>query len=493
MLLRLLLSSFCSLIHVVHVRCRPAGSDRFWEIGHSPAIGPGSTSLPNHGAPWISDASSGVTEDRPPSSTGWYDTWFASTLDPNNRFYRTHEPAADVVGHSSSLNPAMDHFGHAPGVYAVHNPDIYDIPISAWNHDRRASAGQSIISVNVPVLESSDPKLNEAHTSFRNPINLRRYMRSDTSLGQNLEIADHPGATTSHRPPLFDSSDWNREDISPRRNERTRSLSAINSDLTYPPLLPFRGIKETENLWKQQMQIVLGSEHLKLSLPKFWSRDAGRLYIGDDGHPPEPTRLYSKQEWAEYSRRRGDSRGHFLNNRYLRTTRISDVNAGEKSQRLYVYLNSHISMEDINKQYFLGELKFLPINVDELSWGGLNRLHFGRKVQFVLPPTTAHDLPLIVDRIEGMKGGGGNGYLTQLTGQEDVRQTVALWSPIIFDGERHTIVLYGVARIKDDQAVAAAVARNLNSLQDKADALGTTFWHTFNLVDVTDEVRRMHK
>ncbi len=110
--------------------------------------------------------------------------------------------------------------------------------------------------------------------------------------------------------------------------------------------------------------------------------------------------------------------------------------------RVYVYLNSRSNMDYINREYFLGHARPLPIRYGGLTRNNLNKIYASRNTHILLPPRTQHGLPLLVLRHSGSE------YTLQhihsITGLERKMHLMSLWSPLLFDGQRYTTMLYGI-------------------------------------------------
>ncbi|CCF52248.1 uncharacterized protein UHO2_03135 [Ustilago hordei] len=206
--------------------------------------------------------------------------------------------------------------------------------------------------------------------------------------------------------------------------------------------------------WMENMRRALGSQQLQFA-PVDSSRVAkDRVFIAHDGHAVKsyypPLSLPSGQDSRKPLKDEQSKSYHFLSKTAsLRAEPAAQVPKGKSHQRIFVYLNSRINLDFLNSEYFLDHLQFLPINTAELSQGLLNKLHGDRILRYVLPPRTPHGLALIASRHQQYRR-QSLGNLEKLTGFRGYWNLVSLWSPVLYDGEKYTVVLYGIGQLDAD-------------------------------------------
>ncbi|CBQ72682.1 conserved hypothetical Ustilaginaceae-specific protein [Sporisorium reilianum SRZ2] len=115
--------------------------------------------------------------------------------------------------------------------------------------------------------------------------------------------------------------------------------------------------------------------------------------------------------------------------------------------RNLVYLNSQRNMDDISNDYFAGKMHFLPIDTDKLSWGLLNSRSSFRDHMYLLPPRYRGDIGLLF-ALHGPQKTTSQDGLQSLTGGLEAHDNIfTLWSPLLMDGSRTTMVFHGVGAL----------------------------------------------
>lgn len=213
--------------------------------------------------------------------------------------------------------------------------------------------------------------------------------------------------------------------------------------------------------WEDNMRTALGNPFLQFHALDGRHRTSSRLFVAQHGmleldhHPtsaPLSQLLSGSDEW------------HFTGSlKYARTVNLRDVNLGQSHSRVIVYLNSRLNTQYLSEQYFLNQLHFLPIDPQKLRWDVLNNLFTNRARIYVFPPRERHGLPLLV--APHNMGTGKVRSIMEFTGRfEDDSQLVSLWSPLLHEKQRTTLVFYGIGQL--DYRNAAATSKYLDNLAD---------------------------
>lgn len=240
----------------------------------------------------------------------------------------------------------------------------------------------------------------------------------------------------------------------------------------------FGGDEARKDLWRQRLQKVLGSKRLELVAASPAPGLSDKVYIAEDGYAVNDDHLAHG-----LAPKRGGGI-HFLGTTgELKMQRVDSLDKGSFNRRVYVWWNNRLNMAYLNEKYFLNKLRFLPIDTKHLRASLLNRMHLGRKIQYVLPPVSEHGLPLIVDRHDGTVL-GPIAPMSMLTKQTSPGHAISLWSPILYDGERSTIVLYGIAEL--DYNYRNEVFDHLRRLQRESSNVALS--SSYNLADLTQAI-----
>ncbi|KIS69600.1 effector family protein Eff1-5 [Mycosarcoma maydis] len=216
--------------------------------------------------------------------------------------------------------------------------------------------------------------------------------------------------------------------------------------------------------WEDSMKTVLGNPFLEFRSAELMDPSKPLLIVAQnawdvrDRHPLSSSGAFANL--PTYSREGRHT--HFM----YRLTNVVSVQLqklGWKStrNRILVYLNSRFNMDYLNNEYFLGKLRFLPIDTHKLTRGLLDKVFSERKRVMLLPPRSEHGLSLVLARHND--DASWLHELQQVTGPlQDARQLVSLWSPILRDKYRTTLVLYGVAQL--DARYEHVVLQHLNDI-----------------------------
>ncbi|SPO27429.1 uncharacterized protein UTRI_10546 [Ustilago trichophora] len=237
---------------------------------------------------------------------------------------------------------------------------------------------------------------------------------------------------------------------------------------------------KTREKWERALRSAMDLETLQFSPADATKASKDQVFIGqahdavEGYHPP----LSSESRWTSPYER---ASSHFLQNLQppLRTEKFSDIQRGRPRDRIYVYLNSGQKLDFLNDEYFLGKLQFLPIRKEILSWRELDLLYARHVQQFILPPRGRSRLPLVLVRHDGPKTGLVS-YIQRLTGVSKTTHTVSLWSPILYDGSRYTIVLYGVGQLKEGDIFS--IQKHLKRLS--LETPHSTYHSSYNLAEI---------
>lgn len=121
-------------------------------------------------------------------------------------------------------------------------------------------------------------------------------------------------------------------------------------------------------------------------------------------------------------------------------------------------------MDNINKNYFLGKMQFLPIHTQKLQWEVAASMLKGRRRLVVLPPTGSNHLGLL---LAGHKP--KSELMTRIRDltdwTHDAQHIVSIWLPVLSDRSSNTIILYGLGQlhtIGEDDPI-----EHLNNLKSK--------------------------
>ena len=140
---------------------------------------------------------------------------------------------------------------------------------------------------------------------------------------------------------------------------------------------------------------------------------------------------------------------------------MSDVDLGPSRERTYVYPSSRVHLSRLNEAYFVGKMHFLPINPAAVTWSVLNKLYTHHERLIVLPPMNAAAMPVIL--VSHQANAAKMGLVESLTGRlANQHQIVSLWSPMIQEGGRRTIMMYGIGQL-DESSNIDALLRSLHT------------------------------
>ncbi|KAJ9480256.1 hypothetical protein PHBOTO_003478 [Pseudozyma hubeiensis] len=288
---------------------------------------------------------------------------------------------------------------------------------------------------------------------------------------QSFDSFEPRGSTTVNQPAwIFDSSrpggsaaviqPATLPDHSSRRDGGTDVLKKMLADLRFT--------REARLEWEEDMRKALGNSLLKFEGIDPLSPNTPRVYVAKDiihkadHHPSTLVRTLPSSSEPLTEAQRLTTSTHFM--RRLHTgliVKLPDLPWKKERNRMFVYLDSVRNTAYLNREYFLNHLQFLPINPQKLSWDLLLTIFSDRKQLVVLPPRTEHGLSLMLAQHE--EATKRMALLQEATGKlEDDRQIVSLWSPILKDKYRSTVVLYGFAKL--DRSYEGETLRHLQRL-----------------------------
>lgn len=236
------------------------------------------------------------------------------------------------------------------------------------------------------------------------------------------------------------------------------------------------------SVWEESLRRALGRPDLDFFNLDKRELDISQLFIAQRTSAPadhHPTSLASMEAYRSHSR--GTS--HFIRS-LLKIQKVSlkSLDVGIPQHRVYVYLNSRSNMQYINDRYFLGRLQFLPINTDLLDWTLLNKMLIAHTRLGVLPPADDGKLPVVMARHDA-----GSKFMQKIqtvTGKlGDEQQIVSLWSPVMQEVRRRTIVFYGLGQLNSEISISVvdhlhAMAESWSGEQYKADVDLGKYAHT---------------
>lgn len=203
-----------------------------------------------------------------------------------------------------------------------------------------------------------------------------------------------------------------------------------------------------------------------------------RIFVAyDNARPDRRLSVFDPQQPAPESHLPATE--HFTK-KLDKSFRINVRNLPNAGKKRLVYFNSQSNLDYLNREYFGGRMRFLPINAKNLNYDLAHTLLMDRKTGLVLPPREKHGLALLVaghveQNSQHMKD------IQALTGKlQDTSQVVSLWSPGLMDGTQITSFLYGIGQL--DMRSHEETVNHLNSLAKK---WGDTkpFWDAVYYVD----------
>ena len=334
-------------------------------------------------------------------------------------------------------------------------------------------------ALNSPLpTDPSSERLTGAHSSSlrsdrepiggqgsENPSSSPSHLEGPTGLLQRVEgqTSQHLGHQNVRQEPQLPPGLGKITEADEAHATRSSGEEAESTHRLWRFLSIFKGSRQAENRWKETVKRVLGMKDLQLSPLASHDQDKDQVYVGHVGdavhglHPPVP----SPSQAVPYAPR---GVGHFLRNFvHVRMQKTTDLVLGRPKERIYIYLNSRANLDQLNEMYFLNHLQFLPVRIELLSWSFLNALYLRRVHHYVLPPRGSNGLPLVLTRHDGPRSGPVS-YIQKLTGQVNTGQTVSLWSPVLHENGRYTVILYGVGQL--DYRNSIAVWQHLKQLSD---------------------------
>ncbi|CBQ72684.1 conserved hypothetical Ustilaginaceae-specific protein [Sporisorium reilianum SRZ2] len=413
----------CTILIVIScaalVDSRPLNPENDWEVGQSPTSGLESVHIWSSVLPWSSSVERsplGVSEDLE-SPASWDDSRIGShsSCDPGN----LHELPADFsqIYHVTAEPPAE------PVAVPLLDTSMLQHAVgrSSVRAQPSAQAGWAAAALAYP--GHADPTLLAASLS-----------------GQPSTFPFQGQLETGHIHSVYRPS-------KPRR--KVRQLASIIQEANH--------LTSSENDiakragWEQGLRTTLQSESLLVAAASKASahlsgldrvfiakgRQAARNLLLSDSLFAAPSVRWEHRPKSDGRRR--SSTGPSM----TRKPHLQEV--GELDGRIFVYLDSSDNIDDLNKKYFDNKLHILPIVPEELKWDKLSKLHLGDRVP-VLPALESNGLPLIADHHVGSRL-RPDSFLFKLTDRQGLHHLLSLWSPVLHDGERSTIVLYGVAEI----------------------------------------------
>ncbi|GAC93049.1 atypical/RIO/RIO1 protein kinase [Pseudozyma hubeiensis SY62] len=492
MLLRPFLLAACINTLASRVLCRPTGSDRDWEVGRSPTSGLAESSFSSNVIPWSSDGSSSSGTKRPFSPDPWTREWFDSPSVPQTGIFGLRDSGWKDIPHEAGASTAPDHEALGPqNEMTIHDNFATSLVPTSLDRgvDAQLHSGRSQQPAPLPLMGPLVPNRGQAGESFKSHALLKE--------GQHEERSGHVGTSSSNQgadpmpaEPLSSDPSVLAEERQLHKIQKTpaarmaRARAELNRViLNTNKRTAFSGSATNADKWQHRMREVLGSEDVKILPIQQPAGITDRVFIAKYTDPTQamPSAASVPRSWQM------DSYGlltwgHFLSlSKQLKVQRLSQLVTGSQWKRLYVYLNSDAKRAYINQHYFNNLVRWLPINENELHWTGLNKLHLGRQVQYVLPPSDGHDMALILDRHDRPQNGVG-AFVARMTGTTDLEQSVSVWSPALFDGERYTFILYGVGQIKQDRVTQ--VLGRLEALQKTAETNKIAYTATRDIADL---------
>lgn len=194
--------------------------------------------------------------------------------------------------------------------------------------------------------------------------------------------------------------------------------------------------------WVQNMHKALGNPNFVFTNIDKEHPLTPRLFMATDSSKPNDRNYEKLSSGLEISSYTTPSQYFFESLLNPVRVRLRQLQTEAARQRVIVYLNSRANMEYINKHYFLNRLQFLPIQVDKLRWNFLDDLVWNRNYLWLLPPQTKGLALLVCSHKQGTGRLSGIEAMTTVLTNGD--QIISLWSPMLVDGSRTTMMLYGI-------------------------------------------------
>ncbi|ETS62213.1 hypothetical protein PaG_03788 [Moesziomyces aphidis] len=210
--------------------------------------------------------------------------------------------------------------------------------------------------------------------------------------------------------------------------------------------------------WLANMRRATGRPSLRISPVDVSDSAKDQVFVAEDldtvDHPP----LTESERVLRWS-------GRLLLKKVPPGKVEHNLEKAKARDRVYVYLNSRRNMDYINREYFLGHARPLPIHIDGLTRNSLNKIYAFRNTHVLFPPRTQHGLPLLVVRHIGSEY--TLEHIHSITGIKQKMHLMSLWSPLLFDGQRYTTFLYGVVGF--DSRHAPEVLAHLDTMTKASD------------------------
>ena len=232
----------------------------------------------------------------------------------------------------------------------------------------------------------------------------------------------------------------------------------------------FASDAEMQRAWEQKLRFALGRQDLQVKPPDLHSTENTRIFLaqGDDTVLDLPSVAPGAEEAGSEATRRTMS---WILQSVQNLQRINPKKYPPLpvNKRFYTYFNSPRHLAELNDNYFLGHLRFVPIKADELKRTELTTLFWDRKVQYLLPPLTEHGLPSLV-LYHGERTGNRKWYFSKFIGRADKKGFISLWSPVLTYDKKYMMVLYGIGQLTDSSK-GDQIRNHLESLAERASSL----------------------
>ncbi|SJX62514.1 related to effector family protein Eff1 [Sporisorium reilianum f. sp. reilianum] len=243
-----------------------------------------------------------------------------------------------------------------------------------------------------------------------------------------------------------------------------RSTSALKSATKRAKKEPYSAL-EAKAL-ETTLRKALGQPDLVLAANDPKHADKPRLFVAhnpsipDDSHVSDPRQTAPSSPPSSPRDSTGTLGSFEAQLKMIPRLDIKKLREEKAQNRRIIYLKSRTNMDYINSKYFKDKLKVLPINEKAMTWYAIRKMLMDRRALVVLPPLEKDGLGLLLASYVGQQSNGEKHTMTgiqKMTGPlQDTSWLVSLWSPVLSDGKRSIMVLYGIGQLGSSEIKATA-------------------------------------